>query len=207
MSVQCRSHTATATVIGLVSFLAACAGDVPQSATVDSAAGALPRKDAESLAVAVAPAGSPRTWTVTIQGLGGVVPGMNMTQTAAALGGTFAGADTTIGCHETVMPGAPGKIGIMMIDGRVGALFTADTAIRTDLGARVGDTEAHIDSLYAGRLSVQPHKYLAQGHYMVVLPNSPVDSLRRIIFETNGSRVTELRTGILPAVAYTEHCK
>ena len=76
----------------------------------------------------------------------------------------------------------------------------------TELGARVGDTEARIESLYGGHVSIQPHKYLEKGHYLVVTPAAPSDSNKRFIFETDGVRVIEYRAGSLPTVSFVEHC-
>ena len=72
-------------------------------------------------------------------------------------------------------------------------------------GARVGDSEDAVRKLYGSRVSVTPHKY-TNGHYLTVTPMAPSDSQYRIIFETDGKRVTRYRAGRLPQVAYVEGC-
>ena len=60
-------------------------------------------------------------------------------------------------------------------------------------------------ALYSGRVTVEPHKY-TDGHYLVVRPSAPADSAFRLIFETDGTRVTRFRSGLQPQVAWIEGC-
>jgi hypothetical protein len=53
---------------------------------------------------------------------------------------------------------------------------------------------------------VTPHKYVSGAHYLTLVPTTPADTLRRIVFETDGRRVTRYRTGLLPYVANVEGC-
>ena len=63
------------------------------------------------------------------------------------------------------------------------------------------------DRLYPDSLEVQPHKYDARGHYLIVVPRAPADSLYRLIFETDSlGRVRRYRAGLRPAVEYVEGC-
>ena len=77
--------------------------------------------------------------------------------------------------------------------------------VATDSGARVGDSEEAVTARYHGQLRVEPHKYTGpEGHYLVFEPLR--DTLHRIIFETDGQRVTTMRSGRRPAVEYVEGC-
>ncbi|MGQ0538137.1 MAG: hypothetical protein ACT4R6_04255 [Gemmatimonadaceae bacterium] len=50
-----------------------------------------------------------------------------------------------------------------------------------------------------------PHKYTGPtGHYVIVQTTG--DTLHRLIFETDGSRVVRFRAGRSPAVDYVEGC-
>ena len=91
------------------------------------------------------------------------------------------------------------------IDGRLARIEVKDGLVATGRGARVGDSEARIDSLYAGSLAIAPHKY-TDGHYLVVTPPGGGAKRHRLIFETDGQRVLEYRAGALPAVAWVEGC-
>ncbi|HEY9641963.1 MAG TPA: hypothetical protein V6C57_15860 [Coleofasciculaceae cyanobacterium] len=75
--------------------------------------------------------------------------------------------------------------------------------VTTQSGAKVGDTEAQIQALYPGQVQVSNHKYVTGGHYLTV---APANSNSRLIFETNGDRVTSIRAGQLPEVEWVERC-
>jgi hypothetical protein len=92
-------------------------------------------------------------------------------------------------------------------------MLTSDTVVRFDIrdssiataeGARVGDAEARVRSLYGARVSVQPHKYVEGGHYIVV--SDPAHPNDRIVFETDGKVVTQFRAGRMPEVMNVEGC-
>jgi hypothetical protein len=94
----------------------------------------------------------------------------------------------------------PAGVLIMLVDGVVARVDVTDASTPTDAGARVGDTEARITGLYPSA-RVGPHKY-TDGHYLTV----DVASGRRLVFETDGTRVTRLRSGAVPAVDWVEGC-
>jgi len=95
---------------------------------------------------------------------------------------------------------------IMITGGTVARIEVDSSTVPTGLGVRVGDSEARVKELYGARVSVEPHKYLPNGHYLVVSPVPPTDSNFRLIFETDGSRVTSYRAGRLPQVQWVEGC-
>lgn len=148
---------------------------------------------------------SPRQWTVTSGGIGPLRVGMSVTGARAALGGKFAAGDSTVGCAYVALTGLPGRVLAMVVDSRVVRIEVKDRGVATATGARVGDSEARITSLYPGRVQVQPHKY-TNGHYLIVTPEVAADSANRLIFETDGRNVLEYRAGLLPAVAWVEGC-
>lgn len=78
--------------------------------------------------------------------------------------------------------------------------------ITTFKGAKIGDTEAQIKSLYPGQIQVTPHKYVQNGHYLTFIPKDRSDRNYRLVFETDGKLVTEFRAGKLPEVEYVEGC-
>ena len=93
---------------------------------------------------------------------------------------------------------------VMLTDDTVVRFDIRDGAIATAEGARVGDTEARVRSLYGARVSAQPHKYVEGGHYLVV--SDPAHPDDRIVFETDGKVVTQFRTGRTPEVTNVEGC-
>jgi hypothetical protein len=93
----------------------------------------------------------------------------------------------------------------MVIDGVIARLDVQQTtAITTDTGAKVGDSEARVLELYKGRTKVEEHKYLGpEGHYVLVLG---ADGKAQIVFETDGKAVVSYRAGRQPEVEWVEGC-
>jgi hypothetical protein len=87
---------------------------------------------------------------------------------------------------------------VVRVEVKEGGVSTAE-------GARIGDNEGRINSLYTGRVFIRPHKYTT-GKYMIVMPPAGADTMFRIVFETDGAKVTEFRSGRFPAVEYVEGC-
>jgi hypothetical protein len=148
----------------------------------------------------------PNAWAVTPQGIGALRAGMTLDEARSALAVTIPEPDSASReCAQVEIASAPGKLFLMVIEGRVVRVDIVDSAIATAEGARVGDSEQRIDSLFSGRVTVQPHKY-TDGRYLVVTPSAPADSMFRLLFETDGARVTRYRSGLLPQVAWVEGC-
>jgi hypothetical protein len=92
----------------------------------------------------------------------------------------------------------------MLLDDVVARIDVDSAGIPTVEGAQVGDTEARIFELYHGRVASLPHKYLKDGHNLVVPQTSTGTS--RYVFETDGKRVLRYRVGRPPAVDLVEGC-
>ena len=142
---------------------------------------------------------------VGADGYGKLRIGMSASAARAALGAAWTDSAGTRGegCRH-VRIAEPGSTVRAMLVGETVARVEVDSGtILTDRGARVGDSEERIDSLYRGRVSVEPHKY-TDGHYLVVTPSA--DTARRIVFETDGNVVTRYRAGRMPEVSWVEGC-
>jgi hypothetical protein len=81
-----------------------------------------------------------------------------------------------------------------------------NSQIATSTGAKIGDPEARIKALYPGQIEVTPHTYSSKGHYLTVVPKETKDRANRLIFETDGDRVTAFYSGKLPEVKRVEGC-
>ena len=150
---------------------------------------------------------APSNAVVTPRGLAPLVVGMTIGEASAELKtGLVAppGADTS-SCTYLQWSDAPEGVRIMTTAGRIARIDVNSGSNATAEGARVGDSEQRIDSLYKGRVVTSPHKY-APGHYLTVTPTAPADGDYRIVFETDGQRVTRYRVGRRPAVEYVEGC-
>lgn len=145
-----------------------------------------------------------RSWTVTSRGIGPVMAGMTVEETRAALGAELP-EPIDSGCTYITPAVGPAGVRLMVVDGHVVRVDISDTTVSTSVGARVGDSEARVESLYRGRVQTTPHKY-TKGHYLTVIPATPADSLFRLVFETDSGRVTSYRAGLLPMVEWVEGC-
>jgi len=131
---------------------------------------------------------------------------MTLAQANTALGGILNVPSSLDECDYVRPKTTPRDVAFMVEKGRISRIdVTNSSTIATTAGARIGDTEERIRSLYPGRVISQPHKY-TDGRYLVVTPANPADSAFRIVFETDGTRVLRYRSGIRPAVEYVEGC-
>ena len=149
-------------------------------------------------------AASRAAWTVTETGWGPIRAGMSLAEARAALGGVLPDP-TNPQCDHVAPPGGPMGLLLMTVAGEVARVEVTDSTVATASGARVGDTEARVNQLYAGRVQTVPHKY-THGHYLIVRRGPGVDSLYRLVFETDGQRVTLYRAGRFPEVEWVEGC-
>lgn len=142
-------------------------------------------------------------------GIGGVRVGMTVSEAARAAGVQLVGeADkSNPGCYHVKPRTNPQGIGFMVTDGRIARVSVwQNRQITTLSGAKIGDSEARIRSLYPGRIQVTPHTYVRQGHYLTFVPKDASDRNYRVVFETDGQKVTRFHAGKLPEVEYVEGC-
>lgn len=200
---------ARGTVVLAATLLCACGPDAagtgrverdttvkPPTAQPDSAAPSAPAP-ADSAA-----AGS---WVLRADGIGPVRVGMTVDEAQRAAGGL----DRTAGleaCDYVRPKNGPAGVSFMVENGRIARVDVGDSAaVSTGAGTRLGDTEERVRAAYPGARA-QPHKYDDRGHYLIVIPAAPSDTLHRIVFETDGRVVTTMRGGLYPAVEYVEGC-
>jgi hypothetical protein len=149
---------------------------------------------------------TPDRWSLAPDSYGPLRVGMTRDALATLIPGTF----------TLAAPAEPGGCGYAEWDGPPGVrlMFTGDTLVRIEAdsavvitgdSARVWDAEARIDSIYKARVRRVPHKY-TDGRYLIIVAEPPADTLHRIVFETDGARVTKLRAGRMPEVEYVEGC-
>ena len=91
----------------------------------------------------------------------------------------------------------------MVIDGIVSRIDVRSPGITTAEGARIGDSESRIDSLYGNSVVRQPHEY-TDGSYLIVPATG--DTSYQLVFETDGNAVTTYRAGLMPMVQWVEGC-
>lgn len=148
----------------------------------------------------------PSDVTVNAMGFGPIRVGMTVAEAQRALGVPLPLLGPKMEpCYYVASNDRPG-IAFMIIEGRVARVDVhQQSTVRTTEGAGIGDTEDRIHSLFQGRVEGQPHKYV-EGRHLMVRPAAAADSGHRIIFETDGKRVTRYRAGRLPEVRWVEGC-
>lgn len=145
---------------------------------------------------------------VVISGIGPIQVGMTVAQASKAAGmqlvseGSYPSGGS---CFYIKPKGGPNNVAFMVIQNRIARVDVLGSSITTLSGARIGDTESRIKSLYPGQIEVTPHKY-TNGHYLTFMPKDQEDRNYRVVFETDGQRVTGFRAGKLPEVEYVEGC-
>ena len=187
--------TARAPIL-LLLLVAACAPDGPPPPPPPGDASAPPPE-----ATTPAPADP---WAVTEGGAGPARIGMPLAELEPLLAGPVDTAAAAGNCGYVRLAEAPDSMLFMIDGGRLVRIDVTGGTAATAQGARVGDAEPRVRELYL-QLREQPHKY-TDGRYLIALPDAPGDTLYRIVFETDGERVTRYRAGIYPQVEWVEGC-
>jgi hypothetical protein len=148
----------------------------------------------------------PNDRTATLDGLGKVKLGASAKELASALGEPLPPPRVAeVSCRYMRPKSLPPGVGIMLVSDSVARIDIDSAGIATAEGAAVGDDETRVTGLYRDRVTVTAHKYTGPtGHYLTVARAG--DTLHRIIFETDGKRVTKFRVGLRPAVEWVEGC-
>lgn len=145
---------------------------------------------------------------VVISGIGPIQVGMTVAQASKAAGmqlvseGSYPSGGS---CFYVKPKGGLSNVAFMVSENRIARVDILGSPVTTLSGARIGDTESRIKSLYPGQIEVTPHKY-TNGHYLTFVPKDRGDRNYRVVFETDGQRVTGFRAGKLPEVEYVEGC-
>jgi hypothetical protein len=94
----------------------------------------------------------------------------------------------------------------MVTQGVISRIDITNPKITSLSGAKVGDSERKIRSLYGNKIKVEPHHYLPKGHYLVFVPQDEQDKNYRMLFETDGKKVINWRVGKKAEVSWVEGC-
>lgn len=142
-------------------------------------------------------------WKVRADGVRGAIFGRPSATIRMSLAVASAAPFPKGSCEYLDAPTVPVKL--MFVSDTLVRVDVRDTSVTTMEGARIGDTEARIKELYAGRVTTTPHKYIGPtGHYLSV--SQPFFPENLLVFETDGQRVTTYRMGRKPEVEWVEGC-
>ncbi len=136
-------------------------------------------------------------------GVGPIRVGMTLKELRAAIGESLAADEPDeYGCSYALPNEGCNDVLILLTDGvvRLISIFTPEYS--TVSGARVGDTEKHVQDIYHDRLVVTAHSYV-DGHYLTLTSH---DGKYALVFETADGVITSYRIGRYPEVGYIEGC-
>jgi hypothetical protein len=142
------------------------------------------------------------------EGLGQIQIGMNLTD-AVNMGLLNENPTMNTQCDfvfPAVGAGIPDGVSVMVVKGKIARIDVDTGSVTTEDGAKIGDTEDHIKSIYGDEVKIEPHKYIEGGHYMTVAGDS-ASAGKALVFETDGKRVTMFRGGRVPEVKWVEGCR
>lgn len=187
------------------------------------------RTTGTTAAPTTATTGAPDTTTTTAQGLsddsklafdgiGPVTVGMTLAEASAAAGTPVeVNPDYVLdGCAYARAAGAPAGLSFMVLRQEesdpwriVRIDVDGDSRIATLSGIRIGATEAEVKRTYGdpgrtGEVSIEGHAYVEGGHYITYDDDGPGGF--RLLFETDGQKVTRFRSGRQDPVGYVEGC-
>jgi len=140
-------------------------------------------------------------------GLGQIQIGMTLSE-AVNMGLLNERPDLKAECdyvYPAVGAGIPFGVGVMVVKGKIARIDVDTGSVTTEDGAKIGDTEDRLKSIYDDELQVEPHKYIEGGHYLTVMGDS-ASAGKALVFESDGKRVTMFRAGRLPEVKWVEGC-
>ncbi len=166
-----------------------------------------------------APASSPTRETLTdtshleLNGVGPIVVGMTLEEASVAHGQPVAIDSRTLGpgwkrgCGHALAEGGPEGLRFMVMNGTIVRIEVGSGPVATREGITTGTPVQDVLAAYAGRIRVEPHTYTARrgGQYLIVDGTSDGTPMS-ILFETDGSRVTQFRSGFTNWVMAPEGC-
>ena len=151
---------------------------------------------------------------LALDGIGPIRVGMTVDEASRSAGvrlvSNGGGRDEYL-CSYFQPQDSPKGISFMVTKGRIARVDNfSNKRITTIKGAKIGDTEEQIISLYPGQIQVTRHPYVSfpphNGKYLTFVPKDAADKNYRIIFETRKNRVERFRSGQLPDVEAIEGC-
>ncbi|TAG97198.1 MAG: hypothetical protein EAZ09_05085 [Oscillatoriales cyanobacterium] len=151
---------------------------------------------------------------LALNGIGPIRVGMTVDEASRAAGvrmvKTLSAGRTEEYCAYFDLEGGPKGISFMVINNRIPRVDISNERVTTIKGAKIGDTEERIFSLYPGQIKATRHPYQGlpprNGKYLTFVPKDAADKNYRIIFETANNRVMRFRSGKIPEVDYIEGC-
>ena len=151
-------------------------------------------------AAATAALALPSSARLTTAGLGPIKIGMTIAQVEQAGNRelTFEGGDANAVCASAAL-GA--RLYGLFSKGRLTRIYVSSSRYATRTNIRVGDSQRKVLARYGRGLVRQKHAYVPGGYYLKLTVGN-----RRLVFDTDGKRVTQISSGRKPEIDYIEGC-
>jgi len=143
---------------------------------------------------------------VTIDGLGPIKIGMTERQAERAGQVTLTGSGSGPDCRYLYLRQGAIQADFMLSNSRIVRVDLVRRGVRTTGDVRIGDSEASVRRRFAGRLRIQPTKYIPGGFDLELRPRKRSERNRRLIFGTDGTKVVYVQAGRLPEARLVERC-
>lgn len=184
-------------------LIVALAYGCKRDARSDAATSDTTKPDAVNSDAGKAGQASPTANAVTFDGIGRARIGATVAQLREA-GAVPDAKPGESACRLVHLDWMPAGTRVMLTNDTLARIDVDTTSqVRTLDGAGNGDTETRIHQLYPNVRSL-PDKYVPTDHDLIV--SSPNDTLRQIIFDTDGKTVKRYRIGKQPEVSFVEGC-
>jgi len=150
---------------------------------------------------------------LAINGIGSIRVGMTVDEASRAVGVKLvfvASGPDAYSCSYFKPQVEPQGISFMVTKGRIARIDISDKRITTIRGAKIGDSEDRIISLYPGQIQITKNPLAARpkanSKYLTFVPKDAADKNYRLIFQTALNQVIHFRSGKLPEVEFIEGC-
>lgn len=136
---------------------------------------------------------------ITAQGLGRITVGAAVERVEALLRSVAGLSNETCGGIAS----QDARIDFLTERGAVARVEVTGPGYRTAAGIQVGDRESTVRAAYGARVRSAQHEYVPDGRHLSV---SFDGGRAKIVFDTDGEKVTSIYAGRVPAVDYPEGC-
>lgn len=137
---------------------------------------------------------------LTPRGLGRIEVGMTERQVERVLGRDIS-LNNNAGGGRCATASLRHRSYALFTDGRLGRVTVGSPRYATGSGLRVGMPESSVKAEYGAKAKQSKHEYAPDGSYFKVTRGH-----RRLVFETDGAKITAVSGGRRPEVDYVEGC-